>query len=214
MNNEMMSKRIASCGVVPVIALEDAHKAEPLAAALAAGGIDILEITFRTDAAADAIRSLADTSEDIVVGAGTVRTTNQAKTAIDCGARFLVTPGLSVPVVEFALEREIPIYPGINSTFALETAYGLGLRTLKFFPAEASGGVAMLKALAAPFADVQFVPTGGVTPENLLDYLSRPNVLACGGSWLTPKDALAAGDFARIQPLARDASALVRSVSE
>lgn len=206
-----MDDRFRACGVVPVIAIDDAAKSIPLAEALVSGGIDVLEITFRTDAAAAAISALAKSNLDAVIGAGTVRTVEQAQTAVDCGATFIVTPGLSVPVVEFALSRDIPIYPGINGTFALETAYGMGLRTLKFFPAEASGGVAMLTALAAPFADVTFVPTGGISPSNLHEYLGRPNVLACGGSWLTPKDALAADDFDRIASLAREASALVRS---
>ena len=204
-----MDSRFRDCVVVPVIALSDAAKAVRLGEALIAGGIDILEVTFRTEAAADAIRALAKANGSYVVGAGTVRTVDQAKTAIDCGAEFIVTPGFSSQVVELVLSRDIPVYPGINSTYALESAYALGLKTLKFFPAESSGGTSMLKALAAPFSDVRFVPTGGITPANLSDYLSLPNVVACGGSWLTPKDALAAGDFEKIRGLAREASDLV-----
>jgi 2-dehydro-3-deoxyphosphogluconate aldolase/(4S)-4-hydroxy-2-oxoglutarate aldolase len=192
--------------VVPVVEIGEARHAVPLACALADGGLTCVEITFRTAVAADAIAAIAAEAPDVTVGAGTVRTVEQADVAVAAGARFLVAPGLSPAVVARARTHRIPMLPGVCTPTEIEQAVGMGLRLMKFFPAEAAGGVAYLKALSGPFPDVRFVPTGGIGPGNLAAYLELPLVAACGGSWMTPTPLVAAGDFAVITRLAAGAA--------
>lgn len=196
--------RLGQIRIVPVIALEDAAGAAPLAEALVSGGLPVAEVTFRTAAAAESIATMAKRS-DILVGAGTVRSVDQAEAARDAGATFLVTPGFNAAVVDWALAAGMPILPGIDSTLGIEMATAKGLTTLKFFPAATSGGLAALKALSAPYGDVRFVPTGGIGPGNVAEWLAHPAVTACGGSWLVKKDLLAAGDWETVERLTREA---------
>ena len=190
--------RIHELKLVPVVVLDHADHARPLADALVAGGLPIAEITFRTDAAEAAIEAMAIRG-DLLVGAGTVLSTEQADRAIDAGAAFIVAPGTNPRVVEHCLKRGAPITPGVATPSEIEVAMSLGLDLLKFFPAESLGGVNTLKAVSAPYGNVLFIPTGGISPENVLDYLALPQVHACGGSWLTPRDQLAANEFDAIR---------------
>ena len=203
---ELFLDKIALLKIMPVIALEDAGKADDLASALVEGGLPVAEITFRAAGAPRAIRIMADRG-DVLVGAGTVRNLNQAKAAVDAGAAFLVSPGFNASVVEWAVEKKIPILPGIDSTLGIEMAVERGLNTLKFFPAGASGGLAKIKALHGPYADVRFVPTGGINAANLSEWLAHPAIIACGGSWLVAKHLLAAGNWGEVVRLTREAVA-------
>lgn len=199
--------------LVPVVVIDDATNALGLAAALVAGGLPVAEVTFRTTAAAEAIARMA-TNPDLLVGAGTVRTAEQVDQAVDAGARYIVSAGLSTAVVRRAQDRGVPVLPGTVTATEILAAAELGLDTVKFFPAETSGGAAAIKALSAPFPDITFVPTGGVGPKNVADYLAVPAIAACGGSWMCPRDAVNAGDFAAVERLTREAVALVRSSKE
>ena len=196
---------LSKIGIVPVIKIDDAKDAAPLAKALLEGGLPCAEVTFRTGAAKDAIAAMTKAYPEMLVGAGTVLTTAQVDDAVAAGARFIVSPGLNPEVVRYCVEREIPIVPGINNPTGIEQALSLGLETVKFFPAEPSGGVKMIKAMAAPYSKVTFMPTGGVGPDNLRDYLAFPKIIACGGSWMVPPAMVAAGDFAGITRLVREA---------
>lgn len=190
--------------VVPVVVLDDAQHATPLADALAAGGIHVAEVTFRTAAAADAIKAMAG-RDDMVVGAGTVVSPEQVDRAADAGARFLVSPGLLLSVIKRAHERELPIIPGAVTPSELMQALELGLDLVKFFPASTFGGPAALKALGAPFGQLKFVPTGGVSAANLADYLGLANVAAVGGSWMVKADLITSGQFDQVTALSREA---------
>ena len=193
--------------VVPVVVLSEAEHAVPLAEALVAGGLPVAEVTFRTRAAVASIRAMARHPE-MIVGAGTVVRPDQVDEAANAGASFVVSPGLSKAVVERARARGLLVLPGAVTPTEIMAALDLGLSTLKFFPANTYGGPAALKSLGAPFGDVRFVPTGGVSAANLGEYLALPNVGCVGGSWLTPKDAVQQQDWARITRLAQEASAL------
>ena len=199
-------KALSTARLVPVVVLDDAADADGLAGALVAGGLPVAEVTFRTAAARDAIAAMAARG-DILVGAGTVLTAEQVDQAVAAGARFVVSPGLSRAVVERCAELGVLALPGAVTATEVQAALELGLSTVKFFPAGTSGGPAAIKALAAPFGDVQFVPTGGVGPANLADYLAIPAVAAVGGSWMVPRERVKAGDFAGIQQLTADAVA-------
>ena len=199
-------KALSAARLVPVVVLDDAADADGLAGALVAGGLPVAEVTFRTAAAADSIRAMTARG-DILVGAGTVLTAEQVDLAVAAGARFVVSPGLSRAVVERCAELGVLAVPGAVTATEVQAALELGLSTVKFFPAGTSGGPAAIKALAAPFSDVQFVPTGGVGPANLADYLAIPAVAAVGGSWMVPRERVKAGDFAGIQQLTADAVA-------
>jgi 2-dehydro-3-deoxyphosphogluconate aldolase/(4S)-4-hydroxy-2-oxoglutarate aldolase len=190
--------QIAQLQIIPVVVIDVEEHAMPLADALVDGGLPIAEITFRTDAAESAIRAMA-VRGDLLVGAGTVLTIEQADRAIDAGAAFIVAPGTNRHVVEHCLKRDVPVTPGVATPTDIELALSLGLETLKFFPAAALGGVPMLKAISAPYRQVRFVPTGGISLENVLDYLALPQVLACGGSWLVSRDKLANRQFDAIR---------------
>lgn len=208
-----MNKLIEKSGVVPVVVLDDPEDAVPVAEALREGGLPIIELTLRTAAAPEAIRRIADEVSDVVIGAGTVLNAEQVGIAADAGASFIVSPGLHDSVVDEARSRNLPLYPGVATATEVQTAWNMGLKTLKFFPAGQAGGVPMLKALGSVFRDVRFMPTGGVSPANLADYLSLQSVIACGGSWLTPASAIEAKDFAVITRLAKEARTLAKALS-
>ena len=193
--------------LLPVVKIEDAAMAVPLAEALTAGGLPAAEITFRTGAAAEAISRIKEAMPDMRVLAGTVLTVEQARTAVEAGARAIVSPGTNPEVVTWCLEREIPVVPGCATPSEVEACIRMGLDIVKLFPAEVLGGVAMLRALAGPYGQMRFMPTGGIGERNLAAYLKEPNVLCCGGSWMVPSDALKSGDFARIRTLTAQAAA-------
>jgi 2-dehydro-3-deoxyphosphogluconate aldolase / (4S)-4-hydroxy-2-oxoglutarate aldolase len=199
--------------VIPVVALDRAEDAGPLGDALVSGGLPVAEVTFRTSAALGAINILAARG-DMLVGAGTVLTTAQVDEAVDGGASYIVSPGLSRAVVERAHERGVPVLPGAVTPTEIQAALELGITTVKFFPASTSGGPVAISALAAPFVGVKFVPTGGVGPRNLADYLAIPSVLAVGGSWMVPGKAIRAGDFETVRNLTKATVVAVRGVSE
>jgi 2-dehydro-3-deoxyphosphogluconate aldolase/(4S)-4-hydroxy-2-oxoglutarate aldolase len=200
--------QLGSLKLVPVIVLEDPAHAAPLAEALLAGNLPCAEVTFRTAAAIDAIKAISK-YEDILLGAGTVLTVDQAKAAMDAGATFIVTPGFNPDVVGYCQDQNIPITPGICTPTQIEMALSMGIDVVKFFPAEAFGGLKTLKAVSAPYGQVRFIPTGGISPANVQDYLAFDRVLACGGSWMVKKDLIAAGKFDEITTLVKEAVALV-----
>ncbi|MEU6074187.1 bifunctional 4-hydroxy-2-oxoglutarate aldolase/2-dehydro-3-deoxy-phosphogluconate aldolase [Micromonospora sp. NPDC047074] len=194
-NDEQRQAVVAAVGaarILPVVVLDDARDGAPLADALLRGGLRCAEVTFRTDAAAEAIRVMSE-RPDLLVGAGTVLTPAQVDRAVEAGARFVVTPGFSPAVVRRCQEAGVPVFPGVATGTEIQMALDAGLDTVKFFPAEQLGGVAMIKALAAPYRSVRFIPTGGVNTGNLSDYLALPAVLAVGGTWMVAPDLLAAG---------------------
>lgn len=197
--------------VVPLVQSDDIKTALKTSEALLAGGLEVLEVVLRTDAALDCLEAIAKEFPDAHVGAGTVLSAAQCEEVIRCGASFIVSPGLDAASVEVANKANLPILPGIATATELQKAWNLGLRTVKFFPAGLAGGPKMLKALSSVYRDVRFMPTGGVNAANLKDYLAVPAVLACGGSWLTPKDAIASGDFGAITKLAKQAIELAQT---
>ena len=198
-------KELSLIGLVPVIKIDDAKDAAPLAKALYEGGLPCAEVTFRTAAAAEAIAEMVKACPDMLVGAGTVLTTAQVDEAVAAGAKFIVSPGLNPTVVKYCVDKDIPVMPGINNPSGIEQAMELGLKVVKFFPAEPSGGLNMLKAMAAPYGGVRFMPTGGISPANVGDYLAWNRIIACGGSWMVPPKMLAEGNFEGIKRLAREA---------
>ena len=199
--------------LVPVIVIDDAAQAASLATALVNGGLPCAEVTFRTAAAAEALRRMTASHPQMLVGAGTVLTPDQARVAREAGARFIVAPGFSPAVVDYCLENDIAVFPGVCTPTEIEMALGRGLSTVKFFPAEPIGGLNYLKAVAAPYGDVDFIPTGGINAKNVHEYLSFKKVIACGGSWMAPADVISAGDFARIEAeTARAVAATRKSV--
>ncbi|MGI9249671.1 MAG: bifunctional 4-hydroxy-2-oxoglutarate aldolase/2-dehydro-3-deoxy-phosphogluconate aldolase [Pseudohongiellaceae bacterium] len=198
--------------VVPVVVIDNPNDAVPVAKALVAGGIPTIEVTMRTSAAAESIAAIVEQVPEAVVGAGTVLSPKQAEAIVKAGAKFIVSPGFHEDVVATAEKLSVPVIPGIATATEAQQAWNHGLRLLKFFPAEQAGGVATIKALAAVFRDVLFVPTGGISTSNLEEYLSLPAVLACGGSWLTPAKLIADDDFGGITKLAREALALANKV--
>ncbi len=198
-------ERIREIGIVPVIVLEDAKDALPLAEALIEGGLPCAEVTFRTAAAEASIRAISEAYPDMLVGAGTVLTTEQVDRAVDAGAKFIVSPGFNPRIVKYCQEKGVPITPGCSSPTDIEQALEHGLKVVKFFPAEQLGGLAMIKALAGPYVDVKFMPTGGINAGNVKDYLAYNRILACGGSWMVKGDLIKAGDFERITELVKEA---------
>lgn len=202
--NEIL-KEISRIGIVPVIALDDAKDAKPLAQALCEGGLPCAEVTFRTAAAEESIRIMAQEFPEMLVGAGTVLTTEQVDRAVAAGAKFIVSPGLNPKVVKYCVDKNIPITPGTSSPTDIEQAIELGLEVVKFFPAEASGGLAKIKAMAAPYVNMKFMPTGGINAKNLIDYLNFPKIIACGGSWMVSKDMITAGEFDKIREMTKEA---------
>jgi 2-dehydro-3-deoxyphosphogluconate aldolase / (4S)-4-hydroxy-2-oxoglutarate aldolase len=200
--------------LVPVIAIKDAERAQALAAALVEGGLPIVEITMRTEAAPAAMNKISAVNKgELTLVAGTVTTPDQVKLAVDCGAQLIVSPGINTRVVEHCLKHEIPVLPGVCTPTEIETARNYGLKFLKFFPAEAYGGVKTLKALQDVYGQFGFMPTGGVNPQNLGEYLKLPIVVACGGSWMAPADAINQGNFEGIVKLVQEAVAAVKALS-
>jgi len=212
MEIERLKERMWQIGVVPVIAIESPELALPMADALIEGGLAVAEITFRTEAAADVISALKKQRPDILLGAGTILTVENLKKAVACGAAFGVSPGLNPEIVKKAIEMDFPFFPGVVTPSEIEQGLGLGTNVLKFFPSEASGGTAMIKALAAPYAHlgIKFIPTGGVNTKNLEEYLVLPQVLSVGGSWIAKKDMITEKRWDDIKKYAREASAIVK----
>jgi 2-dehydro-3-deoxyphosphogluconate aldolase/(4S)-4-hydroxy-2-oxoglutarate aldolase len=203
-------EKLSELKIVPVITLHDAKKAAPLAQALIAGGLPCAEVTFRTAAAAEGIKNMTQAYPDILVGAGTVLTPQQADQAVTAGAKFIVAPGLNPDVVRHCQNIGIPVLPGVMTPSEIEQGLALGLSYLKFFPAEAAGGVNMLRALSAPYGSVKFMPTGGITAKNLESYLTLKAVFCCGGSWMVKEDLLTNGDFEEITRLTKEAVQAIR----
>jgi len=205
-------KKLGDAGIVPVVVLERAEDAVPTARALLAGGIDVMEITFRTAAAPDAIRAVAGQCPEMLVGAGTVITLEQCERAVDCGARFIVTPGYSEEVVSWCVEHDVAVTPGCVTPTEIMAAMAHGLGVLKFFPANVYGGLSGMKALTGPFGGIRFIPTGGVNGANLAEYAAAPFIHAVGGSWVCSKADISAGAFDRITELCRQAKEIVARV--
>ena len=204
--------RLHGCGVVPVVVLDDVKDAVATAKALLAGGVDVMEITFRTAAAADSIKAVAENCPDMLVGAGTVITLDQCKKAVECGAKFIVSPGFDEEVVRWCVERSVPITPGCVTPSEIMAAMKLGLTVVKFFPAGVYGGLSAMKALSGPFGGIKFIPTGGVNSHNIGEFIAAPFIHAVGGSWVCPKADIAAGNFEKITTLCKQARTAIQEV--
>ena len=202
--------QIHELGIIPVVVLDDAKDAEPLGRALCEGGLPCAEVTFRTAAAEESIRIMAEKFPEMLVGAGTVLTTEQVDRAVAAGAKFIVSPGLNPKVVKYCVDKGIPITPGTANPSDVEAALEFGLKVVKFFPAEACGGLKMIKAMAAPYTEVKFMPTGGINPENVKEYLAFDKIIACGGSWMVKGDLIKAGNFEKIKELVAEAVEIVK----
>ncbi|MBQ5699026.1 MAG: bifunctional 4-hydroxy-2-oxoglutarate aldolase/2-dehydro-3-deoxy-phosphogluconate aldolase [Lachnospiraceae bacterium] len=205
-------KKIQEIGIVPVVVLDDAKDAAPLAKALIDGGLPCAEVTFRTEAAEECIRIMAEQFPEMLVGAGTVLTTDQVDRAVAAGAKFIVSPGLNPRIVKYCVEKGILITPGCANPSDVEQAIENGLEVVKFFPAEQAGGLPMIKAMAAPYTNMMFMPTGGISPSNVRDYLGFKKIIACGGSWMVKGDLVKSGDYAKITELSKEAVAIVKEV--
>ena len=207
-----MAEQFQEMAVVPVVVLNDAKDALPLAEALVEGGLPCAEVTFRTDAAEESIRLMAEKYPDMLVGAGTVLTIDQVNRAVGAGAKFIVSPGFDPEIVDYCIEKEIPVFPGCITPSEVAQAVKRGLKVVKFFPAEQFGGVATIKALAAPYTMVKFMPTGGVSTKNLKDYLGCDKILCCGGSWMVKGDMIKAGEFDKIKEMTKEAVSLAKEI--
>ena len=208
-----VSETIQKMGVVPVVVLNDTKDAAPLAKALVEGGLPCAEVTFRTEAAEESIRIMTTEFPEMFVGAGTVLTIDQVDRAVAAGAKFIVSPGFDPEIVDYCLSKDIPVYPGCITPSEVAQAVKRGLKVIKFFPAEQFGGVSTIKALAAPYTGVKFMPTGGVSAKNLESYLSFDKIVACGGSWMVKGDLVQAGKFDAIKTLVEEAVQLVEDIS-
>ena len=202
--------QLGKIGIIPVVVIDNISDADGLADALLRGGLPCAEVTFRTEAAEEAIRRLTDRFQELLVGAGTVLSLEQAKCAVSAGARFIVSPGTSPDIVQYCIENSIPIIPGVQTPTEIELAMKYGIDVVKFFPSELAGGVKMLKALAAPYQNIRFVPTGGINVQNVGDYLEFDKVLACGGSWMVNKELIKKRQFSEIQIKVAEAAAIVK----
>lgn len=199
-------------GIIPVVVLDDAKDAEPLGRALMEGGLPCAEVTFRTAAAEESIRIMAEKFPDMLVGAGTVLTTEQVDRAVAAGAKFIVSPGINPKIVDYCVKKNIPITPGTCNPSNVETALEYGLDVVKFFPAEPAGGLNYIKAIAAPYVGMKFMPTGGINAENVKEYLKYDRILACGGSWMVKGDLIKAGNFEKIKELTAEAAQIVKDI--
>jgi 2-dehydro-3-deoxyphosphogluconate aldolase/(4S)-4-hydroxy-2-oxoglutarate aldolase len=208
MMNKVLEK-IRALRLVPIVKIENSNDAIQLGQALLEARLPLAEITFRTAAAEGAIRALTAELPELLVGAGTVLSVDQVKSAVDAGARFIVAPGFNPTVVDYCLDHHICVVPGVNNPSQIERALGRKLNVVKFFPAEASGGLPFLKAVAAPYSDILFLPTGGINLQNLMTYLSFPRVIACGGSWMVEANLISAGNFTEIKRRSREAVAAI-----
>jgi 2-dehydro-3-deoxyphosphogluconate aldolase/(4S)-4-hydroxy-2-oxoglutarate aldolase len=207
-----IAEQFEEFGVVPVVVLNDVKDALPLADALCEGGLACAEVTFRTDAAEESIRVMSEKHPEMLVGAGTVLTIDQVNRAVAAGAKFIVSPGFDPEVVDYCIEKEIPVFPGIVTPSELAQAVKRGLKVVKFFPAEQAGGLAMIKAMAAPYTTVRFMPTGGINAKNLRSYLEFNKIICCGGSWMVKGDLIKAGEFDKIRELTKEAAALAKEI--
>lgn len=205
-------EKIEKIGIVPVVVLNDAKDAEPLAKALCNGGLPCAEVTFRTEAAEESIRIMTEKFPEMLVGAGTVLTTEQVDRAVAAGAKFIVSPGLNPKVVQYCIDKNIPDTPGTQTPSEMEKALEMGLDVVKFFPAEPAGGLKMIKAVAAPYTTLKFMPTGGINLGNVEEYLKYDRILACGGSWMVKGDLVSAGKFDEIEKMTKDAAELVKRI--
>ncbi len=199
-------------GIIPVVVINDVKDAEPLAKALCDGGLPCAEVTFRTDAAEESIRIMAERFPEMLIGAGTVLTTEQVVRAVAAGAKFIVSPGLNPRIVKYCVEKGIVITPGTTNPSDVEQAIENGLEVVKFFPAEPAGGLKMIKAMAAPYVGMKFMPTGGINPNNVRDYLAYDRIIACGGSWMVDGKLVNAGEFDKITELVKEAVQIVKEV--
>ena len=209
---EDITESFEKLGVVPVVVLENAKDAVPLATALVEGGLPCAEVTFRTEAAEESIRLMLEQFPEMLVGAGTVLTVEQVDTAVRAGAKFIVSPGFDAEIVDYCIKNEIPVFPGCITPSEVAQAVKRGLKVVKFFPAEPAGGISMIKAMAAPYVDLKFMPTGGINAKNLEDYLSSDKIICCGGSWMVKGDLVKAGEFDKIRELTAEACKLVASI--
>ena len=200
-------ERLRNSIVVPVVVLDEVKDAVPTANAMAAGGVDVMEITFRTAAAPECIKSVAENCPDVLVGAGTIVNLEQCKLAVEMGAKFIVSPGFDAEVVAWCVENDIPVCPGCVTPTEIMAALKLGLKVVKFFPANVYGGLKTLKSLSGPFVGLKFIPTGGVSTENIKEFVDAPFIHAVGGSWVCPKADIAAGNFEKITQLCKEARA-------
>ena len=207
-----LEERFYDYAVVPVVVLNNADDAVPLADALIKGGLPCAEVTFRTDAAEESIRRICESFPDMLVGAGTVLTTEQVERAHKAGAKFIVSPGFDPEIIDCCISIGLPVLPGCITPSEIAQAVKRGLKVVKFFPAEQSGGVAMIKAMAAPYSMVKFMPTGGISTKNLADYLSCDKILCCGGSWMVKEDLIKSGSFDKITDMTRETTALAKSI--
>ena len=207
-----IAEKFQKLGVVPVVVLEDAKDAVPLAKALVEGGLPCAEVTFRTEAAAESIRLMTEQFPKMLVGAGTVLTTEQVHAAVKAGAKFIVSPGFDPEIVDDCLEKGIPVFPGCMTPSEVAQAVKRGLDIVKFFPAEPAGGMAMIKAMAAPYTGLKFMPTGGINAKNLEEYLSSDKIVCCGGSWMVKGELVKNGEFDKIRQLTEEARRLVDSI--
>lgn len=205
-------ERFRQIGIIPVVAIDDAKDAKALGEALVKGGLPCAEVTFRTAAAEEAIRIMSQEFPEMLVGAGTVLTTEQVDRAVAAGAKFIVAPGCNPKVVKYCLEKNIPMTPGVATASEIEMALEAGVKTVKFFPAEPNGGLPMIKALAAPYVDVTFMPTGGLTKDNVRDYLKYDRIVACGGTWMVNKSLISEGKFDEIERLTKEAADIVKEI--
>ena len=203
---------LCSYGVIPVVVINKTEDAKPLAKALCEGGLKCAEVTFRTDAAQEAIRIMSQEYPDMMVGAGTVLTIDQVDRAVSAGAKFIVSPGFDPEIVDYCIDKDIPVVPGCMTPSEVAQGVKRGLEVLKFFPAQQAGGVAMIKAMAAPYTSVMFMPTGGINADNLEQYLSFKKIAACGGSWMVKADLINSKEFEKITELTKEAVRLVKSI--
>lgn len=206
-----LDQRLQSAPVVPLVDDPDSDSAVETARALGKGGLTVIEVVLRSEGALDGMKAIIESGEDLIVGAGTVLTLEQAREVHEAGAAFIVSPGLVDEIAQYCLSQGLPFFPGTMTAGEVQRAYALGLRAAKFFPASLAGGVPMLRAFGSVFRDMAFMPTGGISPGNLAEFLALPQVIACGGSWLTPKAEIAAGDFAAVSRLAEEAIAIARA---
>lgn len=205
-------EQLSKFGVVPVVVLNDVKDAEPLAKALCQGGLPCAEVTFRTEAAEESIRLMTEQFPEMLVGAGTVLTVEQVDAAVRAGAKFIVSPGFDAEIVDYCLKNEIPVFPGCISPSEVAQAVKRGLKVVKFFPAEPAGGISMIKAMAAPYTGLKFMPTGGINAKNLGEYLSCDKIVCCGGSWMVKGELVKTGEFNKIRQLTEEARRLVDSI--
>ena len=208
----MIFEQFSKIGIIPVVVLDDPKDAAELGKALCENGLPCAEVTFRTAAAEETIRVMAREFPDMLVGAGTVLTKEQVDRAINAGAKFIVSPGLNPKLVQYCLDRSIPITPGTQTPSEMEQALELGLKVVKFFPAEPAGGLNMIKAVAAPYVDLKFMPTGGINAKNVRDYLAYNKIIACGGSWMVKKDLITGGKWDELGKLVKEAADIVKEI--